>query len=184
MIQEAVKIRSAGVFRKWIPVAMMVFASCSRQAVTPFGIDTGTGSFEFHGMVYNGPAVNGSDVLEGAFLFHGSDSLVALSSLGNLDLIVVFKGDSLAGSMQLTAVNTGEDPARIGRLSYFSRARFAEGVKSGHQYKCRGVWDFEQRESGDTVRFELPMNPGAIVLLPEERVVFPALHFFLFTLPQ
>ncbi|MCK4751703.1 MAG: hypothetical protein KAT15_31820, partial [Bacteroidales bacterium] len=103
-------------------VALLV--SCAEENVTTIRVDPEKGSYWLRpGNQTLGPmrlVVNGSHALKGAFLFHGADSLVAINSLGDLDLITVFKGNNTGGTVHLILINTGDENQVIKQVKMFN----------------------------------------------------------------
>jgi hypothetical protein len=103
---------------------LILLVSCAEENGTTIRVDPETGSYWLQpGDQALGPmglVVNGSHALEGAFLFHGADSLVAISSLGELDLIAIFKGTNTGGSVHLILINTGLENQVIKQVKMFN----------------------------------------------------------------
>ena len=180
-MEKLTLIKPSGIF---LLLVLHLFASCTRQGDIPFDPDTSNGEFRLHGFLYSGPVINGTSALEGAYLFHGKDSLVSINSSGHLDLVTIFKGDTLTGSLQLIIINTGEQPEEVRQLALCSRPVRLTGPGHELDLGLQDSWDIVLRLKDDIEVFGLALEHTPIVLLPEERLILPALRFFLFTLPE
>jgi len=118
--------------------------------------------------------VNGKQVLEGAHVFHGTDSLVAIISQDGIDILAVFKGDSTRGSVQLLLVNPGKEKQVVSNVEILASGHVGFSGPSG----CGGLWNYISGSGGDSLIRTLDLSGSAMVLLSEERLSLPPLQFF------
>ena len=186
---------------------LVLLVSCTGNTHTIFMVDPEEGSYRFlpgnHSLGPVGLMVNGHQALEGAFLFHGADSLVAISSMGKLDIISIFKGDSTRGTLQIIFFNSGEENQAISQLKAFTlllenkfrivevnaHRAVIEGSNQPSSYFCLRtdpavLWDFSIEHRGDSLFAAFNGSGSSIVLLPEEKLSMPPLEFFFHLCPD
>ena len=186
---------------------LVLLVSCTGNTHTIFEVDPEEGSYWFlpgtHSLGPGGLMVNGHKALEGAFLFQGADSLVAISSLDELDIISIFKGDSTRGTLQIIFINSGEENQAISQLRAFTlvlenkfrivevNAHRAVIEGSNQPSSCfylrtdsTGLWDFSIEHCGDSLLAAFNGSGSSIVLLPEEKLSMVPLEFFFHLCPD
>lgn len=190
-----------GVFRN-ISAALLtvqlIFPGCGSTSDFPFEIDISSGSYSFLcegeplGPMYY--SLNGQLPLKNSFLFEEKDSLVCISSLGDLDIIAVFKGNHLSASLRLTVVNAGKGSQAVNELRNFilplgnrymlsemegSRISIVSPSAMQQEYFLTGQdelpWSISPKIAGDTLVYSLedPFTP--LILLPGEKLKLPRL---------
>ena len=180
---------------------LCLLSSCGNASDFPFEVDTDQGIFRIVIDQYATgpwtPEVNGSRVLEGAFLFRKEDSLVAVSSSGRLDVISVFRGGHKSCSLQLSVVNPDKGVLEISDVRLFNiildgstsvaecsgrsvklSGRSDLSVEISRQIPDGGLWDCIIEPQETSVSCSLALSGSSIVLLPGERVDLPIVNFF------
>lgn len=154
-----------------IITGIFLLSACQPEGKSPFSIDTTEGSFTLQqdGKV-SGPILlelNGIRALENAHIFQGKDSLVVISSVTGLDLISVFKLKGEQALMQISVINPTDSSLEISKLNINLKAE-----------KSESLWQWENAGPEGKQGCFLKLSGSSILLLPEERIELPPLHFF------
>lgn len=163
----------------------ILLTACTAEFVSPFSVDPAMGNFSLSGEDFPGASyrveINKLGALEEAHIFRGSDSLVAIGSCDGLDLIMVFKEIKERPVLQISVINPGDSALEISSLEVFS---VATGDSDQRHSGCLlramedPLWLWMIEEDGAAVLASLNLSGSCLILLPEERVVLPPLHFF------
>ena len=146
--------------------------------------------------------MNGKNVLQDAYIFHEKEKLVAIGSLGELDIIIRFSGDSLRGAIQLSLHNRGKEVLSVNQVSLFSKhlneasdallmgddrlqihassPSRALCLKAGYGWPWALLFDIQ----ADQLYCSLDISNASIILLPEEELMLPQLEFFYHLCPE
>lgn len=158
--------------------------ACRPGPGAPITLDPEKGSFVLvNGDRHSGPhilEINGYNALEQGHLFRGKDSVVVIASRGGLDVICVFKETSKQTDIFVSIHNPSDSPREISSLRLhcpagcktISYSRTEPGCDADH------LWQWLREDAGESPGWSLMLSASSLVLLPEERIVLPPLHFF------
>ena len=169
-----------------LALVLFTMTSCKPGVDFPVWVDNINGSFIYSGETDQmGPVfmnLNGSNPLKGAFLFQEKDSLVCINSCGELDVIFSFLMDGQKLALRTRVLNTGKENLEITNLEPFI---LPTGVcPFDIQIQEDQPWELSFQNSGDSLSLSLFSGRTAVVLLPEEKLILPALFFTPFSHPK
>ena len=159
--------------------------ACRPGPGAPITLDPEKGSFVLvNGDRHSGPhklEINGYNALEQGHLFRGKDSVVVIASRGGLDVICVFKETSKQTDMFVSIHNPSDSPREISSFRLHCPEETST-IKSwppgGPDRDSDHLWQWLREDAGEIPGWSLMLSGSSIILLPEERIVLPPLHFF------
>ncbi len=164
--------------------ALLLCPRCAKQNHTPFHVDTVNGSYmifaESAASSASGIVVNGKRILQDAYLFNENESLVAIGSVGELDMITHFSGDSTSGAIRLSLHNRGKVSLAVKQVELCSMPIEVEsGLQLMIENHVSGLpWSLSIDRQGNLITCSLDLSNSSIILLPEEELCLPRLEFF------
>ena len=165
-------------------LVILLVAACRPEPGAPLAFDPEEGSFILvNGDHHSGPHmldINGFNALKQGHLFRGKDSVVVISSRSGLDIICVFKEAGKQTDMFVSIQNPSDGPLEIADLKLLCPAErdtlSYSGIDPG--YDIDTLWQWLREDEGEISVLSLMLSASSLVLLPEERIVLPPLHFF------
>ena len=158
--------------------------ACRPGPGAPITLDPEKGNFVLvNGNRHSGPhslEINGFNALEQGHLFQGKDSVVVISSRDGLDVICVFKEVGNQTDMFVSIHNPSDSHREISSLKLPCPAGCETISYSRTEPGCDAdpLWHWFKDETGQSSSWSLMLSASSLVLLPDERIVLPPLHFF------
>ena len=162
----------------------LLSTACRPGPGAPLALDPEKGSFVLvNGDQESGPfsiEINGFSALEQGHLFQGKDSVVVIASRDGLDVICVFKEVGDQTDMFVSIHNPSDKHREISSLKLPCPAGCKtisySGIEPGSD--AAPLWQWMKEDEGAFQGWSLMLSASSLVLLPEERIVLPPLHFF------
>jgi hypothetical protein len=177
-------------------LGQIILHGCRNASNNPFHLDTELGTCSFTGirseLGHFRMDLDGTNPLQGAFLFQKRDHLACINSNGDLDLIALFEGNPLGGIMQVKFINAGKENAEISNISQMilpihpddlfhqvdeTAVVWRDNQDDAFRLKVRGSddlpWDLSFKTSDNQLILSLTLKGSPLVLLPGEELELP-----------
>jgi len=179
-------------------LGQILLHGCRETSNIPFKIDPQNGTCSFTGIGSElGPFrmdLDGTNPLEGAFLFQKMEHLACINTKGDLDMITLFAGNPFCGTMQVKFINAGKENAKVFSLAQMVMPIHHDSLLSqldettalwrdnqDHAFRLRVgssddcPWDLSFRVSDNQLLLGMELIGSPLVLLPGEELKLP--HF-------